>query len=275
MPQKIQGSLVDHKKNQKSISVKMVYRRIGAFLRRWREADGRSQGEVAEELGLPQQTLSLLEAGEQRAPAHLLIQLWESYRLDPREVLGIKEGGEIADLSRAQRATLANLSRALVAEGELVDLSVEQLREILRPFRAQDAQRSIAEHRRVRLFRIAAGRGIEVVRGADEIAVPVEVARNLKDCYALLVSGDSMIEAEIFDGDVILIRKNPDPPEGSIVAAVRDDKNEATLKRFYRRGELLELRPAHPTMKPLKWPAAESRIDGVFVGVISRARTKG
>lgn len=129
----------------------------------------------------------------------------------------------------------------------------------------------LQQHRVVRIFRIAAGRGIEAARGADEIEVPLSMAKDVRNCYALHVEGDSMIEEGIHRDDIILVRIHPEPPDGSIAVVRRTTDNLATLKRIYRRGVDLELRPANTTMKPFRWPMAEVAFDGIFLGVLRHA----
>jgi len=78
------------------------------------------------------------------------------------------------------------------------------------------------------------------------------------DIFALRVSGDSMIEAHIADGDLVLVRKQASAVAGDIVAALIDD--EATVKRFAIEGGTVVLKPEHPTMKPIL-------VDSAKVGV--------
>lgn len=86
----------------------------------------------------------------------------------------------------------------------------------------------------------------------------VEIARslipareNLEELYALEVSGDSMIDAMINDGDVVIMRKAVDANNGELVAVWLDDKEETTLKYFYKEGNRVRLQPANPTMSPI------------------------
>ena len=69
------------------------------------------------------------------------------------------------------------------------------------------------------------------------------------ELFALRVTGSSMIGAGIFDGDVVVVRRTPDAPDGTIVVALIDD--EATLKTFYRENGRIRLQPENPDMDPI------------------------
>ncbi len=93
--------------------------------------------------------------------------------------------------------------------------------------------------------RIAAGVPISAIQNTThEIAVPMEMLGN-GDHYALEVKGDSMIEAGILDGDTVIIRNSSTANPGEIVVALVDDE-EATLKRFRRKGASIALEAANP-----------------------------
>jgi repressor LexA len=83
----------------------------------------------------------------------------------------------------------------------------------------------------------------------------------------LVVQGDSMIEDHICDGDLILVRRQDAAQDGEIVAVLVDD--EATVKRFYREGEVIRLEPANATMQPIRIDdtSTDVRILGKVVGV--------
>jgi repressor LexA len=85
--------------------------------------------------------------------------------------------------------------------------------------------------------------------------------------YALEVKGDSMIEAGINDGDVVVIRESATADNGDIVVALVDD-HEATLKRFMRRGSAIALEAANPAYETRVYPAEKVRIQGRLVGLI-------
>jgi repressor LexA len=104
----------------------------------------------------------------------------------------------------------------------------------------------------------------------DMVEVPPEVASpdKLKDVFALKVSGQSMIDALIDDGDIVLLRRQETAENGQMVAAWIDDENAVTLKKFYHEGEQIRLQPANETMQPIYAHAENVRIQGRVVGVL-------
>jgi repressor LexA len=105
---------------------------------------------------------------------------------------------------------------------------------------------------------------------AETIEVPVELAppEKLKDVYALRVRGQSMIDALIDDGDIVLLRYQETAENGQLVAARIEDDNSVTLKRFYKEGNRVKLQPANSTMEPIYVDAANVSIQGRVVGVL-------
>lgn len=115
---------------------------------------------------------------------------------------------------------------------------------------------------------VAAGVPIEAVATPDTISVPAEMVGR-KECYALCVQGDSMIEDHILHGDVVLLEARKQPRNGeTVVALVRRD--EVTLKRFYHEGPSVRLVPANPGLQPMQFPAEDVDIQGVVVGLVRR-----
>ena len=120
------------------------------------------------------------------------------------------------------------------------------------------------------LGRIAAGIPIHAVQNVES-TIPLSVdwlERKGEDIFALRVRGESMIDAHILDGDLVLVRPQASAQSGDIVAALVDD--EATVKRFARDGERVVLKPEHPTMKPIvvEPGRADFRILGKVQGVL-------
>lgn len=117
--------------------------------------------------------------------------------------------------------------------------------------------------------RIAAGTPIEAIQShSHTIMVPPEML-GAGDHYALEVRGDSMIDAGIFDGDTVLIRKQDAAGTGEIVVALVDDE-EATLKRLRRRGNSVALEAANPSYETRIFPPDRVRVQGRLVGLIRR-----
>jgi len=117
--------------------------------------------------------------------------------------------------------------------------------------------------------RIAAGTPIEALRDQSNIVtVPASMLGD-GEHYALEVSGDSMIEAGILDGDTVLIRRCETAENGSIVVALVDD-NEATLKRLRRRGASIALEPANKAYETRIFGPDRVAVQGRLVGLIRR-----
>jgi repressor LexA len=117
--------------------------------------------------------------------------------------------------------------------------------------------------------RIAAGVPIDAIQHqTHSIAVPPEMlARG--DHYALEVKGDSMIEAGILDGDTVIIRNADTASPGEIIVALVDDE-EATLKRFRRKGASIALEAANPAYETRIFGPDRIKIQGRLVGLIRR-----
>ncbi len=107
-------------------------------------------------------------------------------------------------------------------------------------------------------------------RDGEEVEVPTDVAspEKLKDVYALRVRGQSMIDALIDDGDIVLIRFQETAENGQMVAAMLVDENAVTLKKFYHEGNRVRLQPANSTMDPIYTTPNNVRIQGRVVGVL-------
>jgi repressor LexA len=117
--------------------------------------------------------------------------------------------------------------------------------------------------------RIAAGVPISAIQNnTHEIAVPAGMIGN-GDHYALEVKGDSMIEAGILDGDTVIIRNGNIASPGDIVVALVDDE-EATLKRFRRKGASIALEAANPAYETRIFGPDRVKVQGKLVGLIRR-----
>lgn len=115
--------------------------------------------------------------------------------------------------------------------------------------------------------RIAAGLPIEAMRDAgSHIEVPVTLLGS-GEHYALEVSGDSMVDAGILDGDTVIIRRSDTAENGQIVVALVDD-NEVTLKRLRRKGASIALEPANTRHETRIFPADRVRVQGKLVGLL-------
>ena len=116
--------------------------------------------------------------------------------------------------------------------------------------------------------RIAAGTPIEALQGTEGLAVPAALL-GPGEHYALEVSGDSMVEEGILDGDFALIRKVDTAREGEIVVALIDEA-EATLKTFRREGQMIRLDPANRHYQAQRYRPEQIQIQGRLAGLIRR-----
>jgi repressor LexA len=108
--------------------------------------------------------------------------------------------------------------------------------------------------------RIAAGAPIEALEGQSMLSVPAALL-GAGDHYALEVSGDSMVEAGILDGDYALIRRTDTARDGEIVVALVEE-HEATLKYFRREGSMIRLDPANRAYDPQRYKPNQIRVQG-------------
>ena len=118
--------------------------------------------------------------------------------------------------------------------------------------------------------RIAAGRPIEAIEDVEALDLEgIFAARRTveKPNFALQVTGDSMIDDQIADGDYVIVEPRKHPRNGEIVVALLED-GEATLKRFYREKGRIRLQPANEAYEPVYVDRVD--IQGVVVGVIRR-----
>jgi repressor LexA len=116
--------------------------------------------------------------------------------------------------------------------------------------------------------RIAAGTPIEALQGTEGFAVPAALL-GPGEHYALEVSGDSMVEEGILDGDFALIRRVDSARDGEIVVALIDEE-EATLKTYRREGRTVRLDPANSRYQAQRYDESRVRIQGRLAGLIRR-----
>lgn len=160
------------------------------------------------------------------------------------EILKMPEGGgsratNVVDMAASRKATPASLP---VAANDVIEIPLHG--------------------------RIAAGVPIEAMEGQSSLSVPMALL-GAGEHYALEVSGDSMMEAGIFDGDFALIRKTETARDGEIVVAlVRGE--EATLKYLHKQGPQVRLDPANAAYEPQIYPAGDVQIQGRLAGLLRR-----
>jgi repressor LexA len=114
--------------------------------------------------------------------------------------------------------------------------------------------------------RIRAGAPVEAIEDdCDTIAVKKDLLRG-REAFALKVEGNSMAEAGILDGDIVVVLKQETGDDGDIVVALID--NEATLKRYYREGDGIRLEPANPALSAIRIRSGQFAVQGVVVSVV-------
>jgi len=121
---------------------------------------------------------------------------------------------------------------------------------------------------------IAAGQPIPVPSAdtwrqedAETVDVPPDTIGSREGVYALRVKGDSMIDALVNDGDIVLMQSAETAHDGEMVAAWLKDEQEATLKKFYREGDRVRLQPANRTMAPIYTDAANIQVQGKVIHI--------
>jgi repressor LexA len=116
--------------------------------------------------------------------------------------------------------------------------------------------------------RIAAGVPIEAIQEVSHmVAVPGQMMSGRGHHYALEVKGDSMIDAGINDGDIVVIRESSTADNGDIVVALVEDQ-EATLKRFRQQGSMIALEAANPAYETRLFRDDQVKVQGRLVGLI-------
>jgi repressor LexA len=115
--------------------------------------------------------------------------------------------------------------------------------------------------------KIAAGTPIEALSDPTQsIDVPMSMIGN-RDCYALEIEGDSMIEAGILDGDTVVIERGDTAENGAVVVALVDDQ-EATLKRLRRKGDSIALEPANAAYETRIFGPDRVKLQGRLIGLM-------
>jgi repressor LexA len=104
---------------------------------------------------------------------------------------------------------------------------------------------------------------------ADEvISLTRDIVRDTGDLFALRVKGDSMIDAMVNDGDIVVMKRADRARNGEMVAVWLTDRNETTLKHFYLEGSKVRLQPANPTIQPIMVDSNKVQIQGKVVLVL-------
>jgi repressor LexA len=152
---------------------------------------------------------------------------------------------------------------------------IERDREISRGIRVV-ADRLVEVIRVPLMGRIAAGTPIPVPDSDftlfddeyDSVELTRDIVKDPRGIFALEVQGDSMIDALIHDGDIVVMKSQERVENGELAAVWLRDEEETTLKRFYLEGRQVRLQPANPTMQPMFFPAEKVEVKGKVVCVI-------
>ena len=118
---------------------------------------------------------------------------------------------------------------------------------------------------------VAAGLPLDVTEDdlSERLSVPSDMIRNADETFVLRVRGDSMIDEGIHEGDFIICERRTECRNGQVVVALVNG-HEATVKYFYREGDMIKLQPANPYMAPIFVKAADVQIQGVVIGLVRK-----
>jgi repressor LexA len=179
----------------------------------------------------------------------------------------VREIGEAVGLASPStvHAHLANLERAGLIKRDPTKPRALELRRDPKP----DAARADDVHRLPLLGEIAAGGPLLAEQNVEEyMAVPEPLARGGEE-FLLRVKGDSMINAGILEGDLVVVRRQQDARNGDIVVALAgadETADEATVKRFFRENDRIRLQPENDALEPIYTDYVEvlGKVTGVF-----------
>ena len=124
------------------------------------------------------------------------------------------------------------------------------------------------------LGRIVAGKPVPIPEPGtsglegETVALTREMVPDSENLYALHVKGDSMIDASVQDGDIVVLKHQSTAENGDMIAAWLESRQETTLKRYYRERDKVRLQPANPSYKPIVVDARNVRVQGKVVLVI-------
>jgi repressor LexA len=179
----------------------------------------------------------------------------------------VREIGEAVGLASPStvHAHLANLERAGLIKRDPTKPRALELRRDPKP----EAARAEDVHRLPLLGEIAAGGPLLAEQNVEEyVAVPEPLARGGEE-FLLRVKGDSMINAGILEGDLVVVRRQQDARNGDIVVALAgadETADEATVKRFFRENDRIRLQPENDALEPIYTDYVEvlGKVTGVF-----------
>ncbi|MFV1599962.1 MULTISPECIES: transcriptional repressor LexA [unclassified Phaeobacter] len=180
-----------------------------------------------------------------------------------RLITALEERGFIRRLAhRARAIEIIRLPDSLGSAQQMTEAASSE------PANQVSAPAMIAAMELPVMGRIAAGVPIEAINQVShQVAVPASMLSAQGQHFALEVRGDSMIEAGINDGDIVVIRETSVADNGDVVVALVDGQ-EATLKRIYRKGSTIALEAANPAYETRQYPQDQVKVQGRLVGLI-------
>jgi repressor LexA len=188
-----------------------------------------------------------------------------------RLITGLEERGFIRRLAhRARALEVLRLPETAAAQGRGQEFAPKVIEGSFRNRLGGAAANGSDETLELPLYgKIAAGTPIEALRDhSNTLNFPASLLGK-GDYYALQVEGDSMIDAGILDGDIVVIRRNDTAESGDIVVALIDD-NEVTLKRLRRKGDSIALEPANKKYETRIFGPDRVRVQGRLVNLLRR-----
>lgn len=180
----------------------------------------------------------------------------------------VREVGEAVGL-KSSRSAHAHLSR--LEEAGYVERPATGRGKARPPKLTEMGWRAVLSEESSLLGRVAAGRGLEAIAEAGPVNEPAAeflISPSGRRRYLLRVVGQSMTDARIEDGDVLVIEEDENPPDGAVVVALLRDGEEATVKKLYREGERVRLKPQNGAHEDLVFPAKDVRFQGRVMYVI-------
>ena len=158
---------------------------------------------------------------------------------------------------------------------KLVDAGmIQRNKDVSRGIRLTNAPRIVPVRGIPILGHIAAGQPITVFPESRETADTLDLATDLlgraEEVYALRVQGDSMIDALVDSGDLVILNYQKTANNGDMVAAWIMDREETTLKYFFREGTMVRLQPANANYEPILVPAEQVEIQGKVIAIVRK-----
>jgi repressor LexA len=178
----------------------------------------------------------------------------------------------IREIGRAAKITSTSVVKYNLERLEKLG-HIERSKDISRAIRLTEASSTLSFNIRIPMLgTIAAGRPIPVpesdVDPDDTIELTRDIVQEEEGIYALRVKGDSMIDAFINDGDLVVMKHQPRVENGELAAVWVHPREETTLKRFYLEGTRVRLQPENPDMQPMFFPAKDVEVQGKVIMVI-------